>query len=185
VVTDGAKVDVPQVGWFWDTLQPVAYAPGAGCFAAGTEYAHGGLSLQECVIPDLTISLGADAQVLFVEIDSVTWLGLRCRVVVKPAGTRSDFTAEDAEGRREEDKESKPPRSSASSAVMTSLFAELRAKPNVAGSRICEGKALDSEGRAGLLVEDEALSGATTSLVVYDTAGRVIAKQATIVGGGD
>ena len=151
VVTDGAKVDVPQVGWFWDTLQPVAYASGAGCFASGTEYAHGGLSLQECVIPDLTISLGADAQVLFVEIDSVTWLGLRCRVVVKPAAA--------------------------------GLWAELRAKPNVAGSRICEGKALDREGRAGLLVEDEALSGTTTSLVVYNTAGRVIAKQTTIVGG--
>jgi hypothetical protein len=103
------------------------------------------------VIPDLTISLGADAQVLFVEIDSVTWLGLRCRVVVKPAAA--------------------------------GLWAELRAKPNVAGSRICEGRALESEGRAGLLVEDEALSGTTTSLVVYDTAGRVIAKQATIVGG--
>jgi len=151
VVTEGAKVDVPQVGWFWDTLQSVAYAPGAACFASGMEYAHGGLSLQECVTPDLVISLGADAQTVAVDIESVMWVGLRCRVVVKPAAP--------------------------------GLMAELRAKPNVSGSRICEGKAFDNEGRAGLLVEDEALTGATTSLVVCDGAGRVIAKLATIVGG--
>jgi len=86
-----------------------------------------------------------------VDIESVMWVGLRCRVVVKPAAP--------------------------------GLMAELRAKPNVSGSRICEGKAFDNEGRAGLLVEDEALTGATTSLVVCDGAGRVIAKLATIVGG--
>ena len=151
VVTEGTKVDVPQVGWFWDPLQPVAYAPGAGCFASGMEYAHGGLSLQECVIPDLIISLGTDAQVVSARIDNVTWLGLRCRVVVMPPAA--------------------------------GLFAELRAKPNVSGSRICDAKPVDSEGRAGLLVEDETLAGATTSLVIFDAAGRVIAKEATTVGG--
>ena len=33
---------------------------GIGCFIAGAEYAHGGVSLQECVIPDLTVERGAE-----------------------------------------------------------------------------------------------------------------------------
>ncbi|HOC54703.1 MAG TPA: BREX-1 system phosphatase PglZ type B [Verrucomicrobiota bacterium] len=85
VIREGAQADVPAAGWFWDARQAVAYAPGAYCFAAGTEYTHGGLSPQECVVPDLTFSSGTQGKQVVVMIDHVQWFGLRCRVVIKPA----------------------------------------------------------------------------------------------------
>jgi hypothetical protein len=63
------------------------------------------------------------------------------------------------------------------------LFADLRTKPNVAGSSITDTRPLDAEGKGALLVADEALEGTTVSLVVIDTSGRVISKEATTVGG--
>jgi hypothetical protein len=85
VIKEGAQADVPAAGWFWDPQQSVAYAPGAYCFSNGTEYAHGGLSPQECVTPDLTFRSASEGTALTVKIDSVQWLGQRCRVVIKPA----------------------------------------------------------------------------------------------------
>ena len=85
VIKDGAQADVPAAGWFWDARQSVAYAPGAYCFSSGTEYAHGGLSLQECVTPDLTFQSATEGKVVAIKIESVQWLGQRCRVVIQPA----------------------------------------------------------------------------------------------------
>lgn len=85
VIKEGAQADVPATGWFWDARQPVAYAPGAYCFASGTEYSHGGLSLQECVTPDLTIRSATEGKPVTVKIESVQWLGQRCRVAIQPA----------------------------------------------------------------------------------------------------
>lgn len=48
---------------------------------AGEEYSHGGLSLQECVVPQLTVAAGAQPSVL-ATIEQVKWAGLRCRVKV-------------------------------------------------------------------------------------------------------
>ncbi len=84
VIKEGAAADVPKAGWFWDRTQTVAFAPGAYCFIAGSEYAHGGMSVQECVVPDLTFSSPAGGKKLQVTIENVQWLGLRCRVTVKP-----------------------------------------------------------------------------------------------------
>ena len=86
VIKEGGHADGPAAGWFWDPRQAVAYAPGAYCFAAGTEYTHGGLSPQECVVPDLTFSSATQGKQIAVALESAQWLGLRCRVVIKPAG---------------------------------------------------------------------------------------------------
>jgi hypothetical protein len=85
VIKEGAQADVPAAGWFWDTRQSVGYAPGAYCFSSGTEYAHGGMSPQECVTPDLTFSSATEGKVVMVKIENVQWVGLRCRVVIQPA----------------------------------------------------------------------------------------------------
>ena len=85
VIKDGAQADVPTAGWFWDSRQAVAYAPGAYCFSSGMEYTHGGLSPQECVIPDLTFRSATEGKAIAVTIESVKWLGLRCRVSIQPA----------------------------------------------------------------------------------------------------
>lgn len=84
IVKEGAQVDVPSTGWFWDQHQQVAFAPGVSCFIAGSEYAHGGLSLQECVTPDLTFSNSSQNKIVAMSFEIVQWLGLRCRVVIKP-----------------------------------------------------------------------------------------------------
>ena len=73
-------------GWDWCTEVQVAYAPGVSNFIAGTEYAHGGVSLQECLVPVLELdSAGIRDSATDVKIQSVTWKGLRCVVVVEGA----------------------------------------------------------------------------------------------------
>jgi hypothetical protein len=63
------------------------------------------------------------------------------------------------------------------------LFADLRSKPNDPKTSITQAKPFDKDGKAGLLVEDENLAGTATSIVVFDATGRIISKQATMVGG--
>lgn len=84
-IKEGSKVDCPTVPWYWNPEHRVAIGPGISCFAKGNEYAHGGASLQECLIPIITVkgdsrSTGADAT-----IQEVKWIGLRCRVKVQSA----------------------------------------------------------------------------------------------------
>lgn len=88
----GSQTDLPRVPWYWNPGLEVASAPGAGVFKAGTEYAHGGLSLQECVVPVLTVTSKA-VKAASGKIVSVDWKGMRCRVKVEgaPAGCRLDL----------------------------------------------------------------------------------------------
>ncbi len=80
-----SHVEVPVAAWSWNPQERFAYAPGAHCFVAGHEYAHGGASLQECLIPVLAFaSTGAPAGVV-ATVSEVRWVGLRCRVTVEPA----------------------------------------------------------------------------------------------------
>lgn len=84
-IKDSSHVEVPVAGWSWNPQERFAYAPGAHCFVAGQEYAHGGVSLQECLVPTLAFAAtGAPADVV-VTVSEVQWVGLRCRVTVEPA----------------------------------------------------------------------------------------------------
>jgi hypothetical protein len=81
-IKDSSHLDVPVAGWSWNPQERFAYAPGVHCFEVGHEYAHGGASLQECLIPVLTLALtGATAGIVV----TVRWVGLRCRLAVQPA----------------------------------------------------------------------------------------------------
>ena len=77
--------------WHWDAAVRIAFAPGISCYEAGKEYEHGGLSPQECVVPMLTITSPTASNVT-ATIESVRWVGLRCRVQV--AGTVSNIVAD-------------------------------------------------------------------------------------------
>lgn len=83
VLKDSAHGTPLTFGWDWCKDVQVAYAPGVSNFIAGTEYAHGGISLQECLVPVLQLDCagGAGAEAA-VKIQSITWKGLRCAVVV-------------------------------------------------------------------------------------------------------
>lgn len=81
-------------GWDWCKDVQLAYAPGVTSFIAGAEYAHGGISLQECLVPVLQLECSAAGAIGEpINIESVTWKGLRCSVVVTGAmpGMRVDI----------------------------------------------------------------------------------------------
>ncbi len=55
---------------------------GIDSFVAGKEYSHGGLSVQECVVPQLVVR-GGKSPGISATIAQVRWSGLRCRVTVE------------------------------------------------------------------------------------------------------
>ncbi|HYT88221.1 MAG TPA: BREX-1 system phosphatase PglZ type B [Gemmataceae bacterium] len=81
VLKPDSTVSVPQGVWHWSKGVWVALAPGISCFVAGKEYAHGSLSLQECLVPQLKVL--ASRSPVSAKIKSVKWVGLRCRVAVE------------------------------------------------------------------------------------------------------
>jgi len=80
-VKDGSTPSIPTYPWHWNPLLRIASPPGISAFRANTEYAHGGLSPQECVIPDLIVERGDEA--ISAEIAEISWRGMRCRATVK------------------------------------------------------------------------------------------------------
>ena len=66
----------------------------------------------------------------------------------------------------------------------TSLRVDLRTSPGSAASSIAvEPCALESDGKASLLIENEDLAGSAVVVVVLDARGRIVGKESTIVGG--
>lgn len=85
VVAGDAAPDAARFPWHWNGSQWFAAAPGIACFNKTAEYAHGGLSIQECLVPDLTAARAAGAETA-ARIASVTWRGLRCFVEAEVRG---------------------------------------------------------------------------------------------------
>ena len=77
VVAGESAPDVVRVPWHWNGAQWFATPPGIACFNRSEEYAHGGLSIQECLIPDLVVTRAEGGETAG-SIASVTWRGLRC-----------------------------------------------------------------------------------------------------------
>ena len=90
-VKGGSTPSVPTYPWYWNPSLQIASPPGIGAFRVNTEYAHGGVSLQECVVPDLIVERGE--VVVSATIATVTWRGMRCRVSVnsKASGISADL----------------------------------------------------------------------------------------------
>lgn len=75
-----SKPDMPMQSWYWNPHVRIASPPGIACFTVNNEYAHGGVSPQECVVPELVIE--RDGESTTANITTVTWRGMRCRVSV-------------------------------------------------------------------------------------------------------
>ena len=90
-VKGGSTPNIPTYPWYWNPVLRIASPPGIGAFVANTEYAHGGVSLQECVIPELIVERGEAAVVG--TITGISWRGMRCRVAVETnaAGLQVDL----------------------------------------------------------------------------------------------
>ena len=58
-----SQVPVPTAAWSWNPSEQFATPSGAACFNTGGSYsyAHGGISLQECLTPVLVVSGGASS----------------------------------------------------------------------------------------------------------------------------
>ena len=86
-VAGASQPDVPMAPWHWNENESFASARGAGAFRRSVEYAHGGLSIQECLVPDLTVRAAA-ASAPSARIRTITWRGFRCLVeAAAEAGT--------------------------------------------------------------------------------------------------
>ncbi len=85
VISGDSALDMPRFPWYWNKSQWFAAAPGIGCFNKSEEYAHGGVSIEECLIPDLLIERG-DKTRIAASIVSITWRGLRCFVEARVSG---------------------------------------------------------------------------------------------------
>jgi len=72
---------VPSYPWHWNSDVRIASPHGIASFRAGEKYAHGGVSLQECVVPEITVERGVEA--VSASIISVDWRGMRCKVKVE------------------------------------------------------------------------------------------------------
>jgi len=79
--------NVQKVGWYWNPQAEFATAPGVCCFSAGHCYQHGGISLQECLIADLTVSPDTQTMRQDASITGIDWKGLKCRVTVEPVSS--------------------------------------------------------------------------------------------------
>ena len=75
-----ATTDQQTVPWAWDANVRIAVPGGISCYEAGKEYEHGGLSPQECIIPQLTVRRPSIGALPHVAIDNITWSGLRCHI---------------------------------------------------------------------------------------------------------
>lgn len=88
---DTSRADLQDVRWYWNGDVRVATAPGIGSFYAGNQYGHGGVSLQECVIPTLLVSNPRPTRSR-TKIESIKWVNLRCRVqMIEGAGCQIDI----------------------------------------------------------------------------------------------
>ena len=83
VIKDNAHVSTPLANWTWNRHENFAYPPGIACFGQGNEYAHGGVSLQECLVPVLLLA-GDGAASISAAITKAKWKGLRCHVTIEP-----------------------------------------------------------------------------------------------------
>ena len=151
----GAYTPARLFPWFWNPTQHFALADGISCYRAGMEYAHGGLSLQECLTLQLTVTAANSANSgvkRSAKITEIGWKGLRCTVTVEG----------DAAG----------------------LVADLRTQPgNPASTIASSAREFGEKGATSVVVEDADLTGSAAIVLVLGPGGEILAQQPTIVGG--
>ena len=81
VIKGEADPAVVSYGWHWNPDVRIVSPPGVASFFAGETYTHGGVSLQECVVPEIVVERGVE--IVSASIQSIQWRGLRCRVAVE------------------------------------------------------------------------------------------------------
>jgi hypothetical protein len=79
LIKDGATTNLLHLPWRWNPSIFIAYAPGISFFKANEEYAHGGISIHECLVPTLIVE-HPNMQNISAEIKVVKWVNLKCTI---------------------------------------------------------------------------------------------------------
>lgn len=151
-IKPGAATEERLYPWYWNPNQYFALANGISCFRKGEEYTHGGLSLQECLTLELTVTKGtAVCSVASIEITDIAWKGMCCTVAVEGqfAGLSLDIRSQAGDP---------------SSSVVVGV------------------KPLKDNGTASVVVEDEELERRAATLVLLNANGEIIAQMETVIG---
>lgn len=152
-IKEGAKTDLPQFPWFWNKSHFFALASGITCFKSGQEYAHGGISLQECLTLTLKITNNSFQQNSEqIKLTDIVWRGLRCTVVVEGAAKGFLLDIRTAAG---------DPKS----------------------STVVAQKPVKENGTSSVVVEDESLEGKIAVVVLLDSGGKLVTEVETVIGG--
>jgi hypothetical protein len=153
VLKEGAATGERTYSWYWDPNKDVALADGVSCYKKGEEYAHGGLSLQECLTLALTVTPGmSEEPQTTAEITDVVWKGLRCKVAVEGEISNISLDIRSQAG------------NSSTSIVM-----------NV--------KPIKESGIGSVVVDKEDFEGSEAFIVLINDKKDIIAQTRTIIGG--
>lgn len=79
LIKEGAQVDLLHLPWRWNPGVFIAYAEGISFFRENDEYAHGGISLHECLVPTLLIE-NLESPKVAARIVSIKWINLTCKI---------------------------------------------------------------------------------------------------------
>ncbi len=101
VIAGESAPDVRRIPWYWNANESFASPPGIACFNKSDEYAHGGLSIQECLVPDIRVLPAAARAATAVIITGIRWHGLRSLIEVDAQGAQvvADLRLEGANGK--------------------------------------------------------------------------------------
>lgn len=80
---EGAQSREKLFPWRWNPAQSFVLANGISCFKNGEEYAHGGLSFQECLTLHLNVRAPNQQNISAQTLTVVKWSGFRCVVSVE------------------------------------------------------------------------------------------------------
>ncbi|MBF0101459.1 MAG: BREX-1 system phosphatase PglZ type B [Desulfobacterales bacterium] len=153
-IKPGACFNESLYPWYWNPNQYFALANGISCFKKGIEYAHGGLSLQECLTLELLIQKNKsnEQKAFLVDITDVTWRGLRCNIAVN-----GDYSG---------------------------LILDIRSQAgNSSSSIVISPKPIKDNGIASVVVENENLDGSDATIVLLNENGQLVAQLSTKIGG--
>jgi len=80
LIKEGTNTSLLHLPWRWNPGVFIAYAPGITFFKKNEEYAHGGISIQECLIPILTVENTRVSLGNLAKLKEPKWINLTCKV---------------------------------------------------------------------------------------------------------
>ena len=147
-------VDVKDMyPWFWNSTEFFILAEGISCYISGREYAHGGLSLQECLNLRLIISRSQiKHEKTAIGITNVSWKGLRCVVLIDGDSKGLSLDIREHPG-------------------------------NEASSVVEQVHPFRDDGTSSVVVCDDSMEGKTATIVIIDNEGTLVDQKNTTISG--